>query len=154
MQETTITIADAAAMEQLGGKLAKLCQPGMTYFLYGELGSGKTTLVRGFLRGYGYQGIVKSPTFTLVEPYKVNDQTIYHFDLYRLVNRDELANIGIRDYFDKNAISLIEWPERGSHSLPKPDLHCYFEIDQNHRNVRICATSATGEQLLTQLSAD
>lgn len=107
--------------EQFGAELFKTLPAKNLIFLQGDLGAGKTTLVRGFLRAAGYQGIVKSPTYTLVEEYSVEGRKIFHFDLYRLVDPEELEWLGIRDYFDQDSICFIEWPDKGMGFLPKAD---------------------------------
>ncbi len=128
----TYFIADETAMMDWGEKLAKNSSPGDIIFLRGQLGAGKTTLVRGFLRGLGYRGTVKSPTYTLVETYQVkNNWQVFHFDLYRINNRQELLDIGFEDYLVTNAISLIEWPEKAEKILPKPTISCNIEIPAN-----------------------
>lgn len=114
-------IDNETQMEAFGFKLATSCAPGQSILLNGQLGAGKTTLVRGFLHGLGHKGHVKSPTYTLVETYNLNGMTINHFDLYRLNDPEELEFIGWRDYFHDKAINLIEWPEKASDLLPKPD---------------------------------
>ena len=106
-----------------------------TVYLKGSLGAGKTTLAKGFLKGFGYERLVKSPTYTLVEPYDLDNIKIYHFDLYRIDNPEELEYIGIHDYFSDNAISLIEWPEYGKGMLPPSDLMCEIEIFDDEREI-------------------
>jgi tRNA threonylcarbamoyladenosine biosynthesis protein TsaE len=107
--------------EQFGAELFKTVPSKCLIFLYGDLGAGKTTMVRGFLRAAGYKGIVKSPTYTLVEEYTISGRKIFHFDLYRVLDPEELEWIGIRDYFDQDSICFIEWPDKGNGYLPKPD---------------------------------
>jgi len=114
--------ADAEAQEALGRELAAALLGRGTVYLQGDLGAGKTTLTRGVLRGYGHQGSVKSPTYTLVEPYELADVTVHHFDLYRLTDPEELELLGIRDYCRPDTLVLIEWPERGQPLLPPADL--------------------------------
>jgi tRNA threonylcarbamoyladenosine biosynthesis protein TsaE len=111
----------AEETEQFGADLFKSLSSKCLIFLYGDLGAGKTTMVRGFLRAAGYNGTVKSPTYTLVEEYTIDDCKIFHFDLYRVVDPEELEWIGIRDYFDQDSICFIEWPDKGKGFLPEPD---------------------------------
>ncbi|MDP3589913.1 MAG: tRNA (adenosine(37)-N6)-threonylcarbamoyltransferase complex ATPase subunit type 1 TsaE, partial [Methylobacter sp.] len=104
-------------------------------FLHGELGAGKTTLVRGFLRAAGYTGAVKSPTYTLVEEYTIGERKIFHFDLYRVADPEELEWIGIRDYFDQDCVCFIEWPDMGKGFLPEPDRVISLVAEGNGRSV-------------------
>jgi len=115
-------LESTAATEQFGAELWRLLPAKCLVFLHGDLGAGKTTLVRGFLRAAGHLGAVKSPTYTLVEEYSIGDRKIYHFDLYRLADPEELEWIGIRDYLDDEAVCIIEWPEMGEGMLPAADL--------------------------------
>jgi tRNA threonylcarbamoyladenosine biosynthesis protein TsaE len=132
------TVNSEDEMLAFGGELAEKCSGSCIIFLQGELGAGKTTLVRGFLRKLGFNGTVKSPTYTLVENYQIGGKKIYHFDLYRLNDPIELENIGIRDYFAEPAIFLIEWPERAASLLPKPDVTIEIKIiDETKREIVI-----------------
>lgn len=137
-------------MEAFAGSCAQSMPAGFNLYLQGELGAGKTTFVRGVLRGLGYRGIVKSPTYTLVESYRIAGRDIYHLDLYRLATATELDDIGCRDYFDGLAICLVEWPERGRGSLPDPDLLIDIAIDRARRDLTCHAHTATGERFLLQ----
>lgn len=118
----TLQITDETAMMELGGQIACLLPIGGVVLLHGNLGVGKTTLVRGLLRSLGFEGTVKSPTYTLVEPYHVANRDIYHFDLYRLADPEELEYLGVRDYFRNDALCLIEWPQQADGFLPIADL--------------------------------
>jgi tRNA threonylcarbamoyladenosine biosynthesis protein TsaE len=135
-----------------GEKLAHAVTTPAVIFLEGPLGVGKTTLTRGFLRGLGFKDRVKSPTYTLVEPYMLNEIMVFHFDLYRLQDPHELEFIGIQDYFNSHAICLIEWPEKGSGVLPKPDLVCQMTMEHNGRNIECIASSDLGHHILHQMT--
>lgn len=141
-------------MLALGGKLAKTIQPGLCIALYGELGAGKTTFVRGFLRSLGFKEAVKSPTYTLVETYTIKQQRIHHFDLYRLVNSEELEFMGIRDYFNEMDVNLVEWPMRGKGYLPLEDLSYSIVIRELQRDVTIKANTPAGMRVLTMLAKE
>ncbi|WP_020394830.1 tRNA (adenosine(37)-N6)-threonylcarbamoyltransferase complex ATPase subunit type 1 TsaE [Thiolinea disciformis] len=132
-----LDLADEAATLGLGADLAKSLPNGNLVFLEGDLGAGKTTLVRGLLRALGYQGIVKSPTYTLVEHYQLAARAIYHFDLYRLADPEELEFMGIRDYLQPNNLVLIEWPEKGAGILPAADVTLSIQHKTDARCISI-----------------
>ncbi|OGT41120.1 MAG: tRNA (adenosine(37)-N6)-threonylcarbamoyltransferase complex ATPase subunit type 1 TsaE [Gammaproteobacteria bacterium RIFCSPHIGHO2_12_FULL_37_34] len=119
-------------------------------FLQGPLGAGKTTFVRGFLRGLGFDGKVKSPTYTLVEPYEIAERKIFHFDFYRLNHVKELLDIGIEEYFTVHAICLIEWPEKGLPLLPPADLIIEIAMHDTGRDVSLKAHSLLGEKIVKE----
>lgn len=123
--------------EQFGADLFNRLPSKCVVFLQGDLGAGKTTIVRGVLRAAGYEGPVKSPTYTLVEEYSIGGRKIFHFDLYRVVDSEELEWIGIRDYFDQEAICFIEWPDKGEGFLPEADLVIRLEVHQAGRSINI-----------------
>jgi len=138
--------ADENALMRIAANLAKKIEEGAIIFLQGPLGAGKTTFVRGFLQSLGYKDAVKSPTYTLVESYALENKMIYHFDFYRIQDSAELDFIGLQDYFHPAAICLIEWPELGKGKLPTPDISCYIEPVSNGRQLTLKAYTARGEQ--------
>lgn len=136
-------LPDEAATLAFGRKLADLLTAADGYngdaivYLQGGLGAGKTTLVRGILRAMGFDGPVKSPTYTLLEPYE--ELLVFHFDLYRIADSRELDFIGIDDLLETQAIKLIEWPERGAPRLPPPDLSLSLRVQGEGRHVEVRA---------------
>jgi tRNA threonylcarbamoyladenosine biosynthesis protein TsaE len=141
----------AAATERLGARLAKIIKPGCVMYLHGDLGAGKTTLARGLLRGLGHRGTVKSPTYTLVEPYQIGAWRLFHWDLYRLADPEELEYLGLRDQLDGEAVLLIEWPERGRGELPVADVDVSLSYVGEGRACRLEARSEVGMKLLAWL---
>ena len=140
-------------MLALGAELAAAITSGALVTVKGNLGAGKTVLCRGLLRGRGYEGRVKSPTFTLVEPYELENGHIYHFDLYRLSDPDELEYIGIEDYLQKDHLCLVEWPERGAGCLPESDISIEIEISGEKRVVHCRGLSESGQTVCQRLAA-
>ena len=124
-------VPDESAMLALGKRLAREAKPGDLIYLQGDLGAGKTTITRGFLKALGITYSVKSPTFTLVEVYELDDFYVFHFDLYRITDPKELSQIGLSDYLTEDAICLIEWPEKAAGYLPEPTQYCTIEIPEN-----------------------
>ena len=149
-------VADEAEKCAFGHRLVEtICSEshskGVTLYLNGPLGAGKTTLSRGIIQGLGHKGKVKSPTYTLVEEYRLQDKNIYHFDLYRLNDPEELEFMGIRDYFTENSICLIEWAEKGQGLLAEPDLLVNIDYTNNARNVQLIAKSKLGNNIIKHL---
>ena len=134
----------------LGAELAGGLEAGMVIYLAGELGAGKTTLARGVLRALGYGGKVKSPTFTLVELYEVSSLYLYHFDFYRFDDPRELADAGLRDYFNPDSVCLVEWPEKAA-GLPPADVLISMRLEATGRRVEIFADTEAGRRCIERL---
>lgn len=149
-----IDITEESDTEILGGRLAAVLEAGVSLQLCGDLGVGKTTLCRSIIRGMGHQGRVKSPTYTLVEPYEFDHLTLYHFDLYRLAEPSELEYVGYRDYFNPESICLVEWPERGAGMLPDPDLAIELRMEGLSRKLECRAQTGLGEKIIRALAQD
>lgn len=147
-----IELADEAATAALGRRLAAVLHTGVVY-LEGELGAGKTALARAILQGRGFAGKVKSPTYTLVEPYHVDGEDIYHLDLYRLADPEELEWLGLRDMLEDRHLLLIEWPSRGAGYLPAPDLVIELAGLGDGRVVNLRPGTAHGHNMLGTLDS-
>jgi tRNA threonylcarbamoyladenosine biosynthesis protein TsaE len=144
---------DDAATLDFGRRLARCLQPGMVIYLRGDLGAGKTSLARGILRGLDYGNKVKSPTYTLVEAYKLSRLYLYHFDFYRLDDPGAWIDAGFREYFNEQSVCLVEWPEKAGSTLPAPDLDITLELPDAGRDMRIVARTETGRRCLSMLDA-
>jgi tRNA threonylcarbamoyladenosine biosynthesis protein TsaE len=134
-----------------GAELARHLQPGMVVYLSGELGAGKTTLARGILRGLGYAGRVKSPSYTLVEPYKLSRLYLYHFDFYRFASPQELGEAGFKEHFNPDSVCLVEWPENAAGLLPAADIRSTMKVAGSGRQLEIDADTETGRRCVEQL---
>ena len=145
-------LPDPEATISFGKQLATHLKQGCVVYLHGELGAGKTTLVRSVLQGLNYQDRVKSPTYTLVERHDLDDLTVFHFDLYRLADSEELEFLGIRDYLDGNSLVFIEWPERGEGFLPAADIDIKLAYDNDARRIECVALTNKGEECLEPLA--
>jgi len=146
-----VKLDDENATYVLARCLAARLKPGMVIYLQGNLGAGKTTLVRGVLNSLGYTGRVKSPSYTLVEPYHIAELDLRHFDLYRLHDAEEWDSAGFRDEFDGHNIFFIEWPEHAKGMIPQADLEIVFDILPIGRNVEIMGNTPTGRECLKQI---
>lgn len=152
MNKVSLGVANDPAMRALGARLATVCPPSCVIYLMGELGAGKSTLARGFLPALGHSGAVRSPTYTLVEPYELPQRQVYHLDLYRLADPEELEFLGLRDWLAEDAILLVEWPQRGVGILPAADLTVTIHYAGEARDVTVVATSATGGKIVAGLA--
>lgn len=142
---TTITLEDENATARLGERLANLAVPGAKVYLSGDLGAGKTTLVRAMLRALGVTGRIKSPTFAIVELYGLSKLSLYHFDFYRFEDPRELRDSGLLEHFAEEAFCVVEWPENAAGVLPAPDLEIRLEFaSRGGRHARLSAHTERG----------
>ena len=143
---THLPLASEAATLALGAALAKGALPGRVLFLSGDLGAGKTTLVRGLLRALGWTGRVKSPTYALLELYAISGLNLYHFDFYRFKDREEWVSSGFREHFNPESLCILEWPEMAGGLLPLPDLHVTLELSGPGRRAAFLAHTQAGRE--------
>lgn len=151
MTELTFQLNNEDETIAVGQKLARHIQAPLTLYLTGDLGAGKTTLSRGLIQGLGHKGAVKSPTYTLVEPYELDGVEVYHFDLYRLNDPEELEFMGVRDYFTNSSLCIVEWPDKGEGLLPDADIHLHLNYVNQGREIHIRALTDSGQTLLAAI---
>ncbi|SFU40261.1 tRNA (adenosine(37)-N6)-threonylcarbamoyltransferase complex ATPase subunit type 1 TsaE [Pseudoduganella namucuonensis] len=155
MQHFKSHLHDEAGTAALGAALSRAIAPGMAIYLHGDLGAGKTALTRALLHAAGHTGNVKSPTYTLSEPYSVKmdgrDVNVIHFDLYRMGSPEEFLDAGFREDFNGDNVCIVEWPEKADPVLPPPDLHVFLSVAGEGRDVELQASSALGLSCLQRL---
>jgi tRNA threonylcarbamoyladenosine biosynthesis protein TsaE len=155
MQRWTIQLPDETSTQALGAALARALTPGLKIYLHGELGAGKTSLTRALVQAAGHTGRVKSPTYTLVEPYAISVQNqalqLMHFDLYRMGSPEEFIDAGFREYFDSDHLCVVEWPEQAQGLLPPADLDLFLSVAGEGRTVELRANSEQGTTCLNHL---
>ena len=152
----TYFLHDEAGTLALGASLAHTLTPGMAIYLHGDLGAGKTTLTRALLHAAGHHGHVKSPTYTLVEPYAITllgqPVEVFHFDLYRMKSAEEFLDAGFREHFGEHSICIVEWPENGAPVLPPPDIALHLSVSGDGRKVELQGLSDKGSACLDRLN--
>jgi tRNA threonylcarbamoyladenosine biosynthesis protein TsaE len=151
---STLNLINEKASEQFAARLASCLIPPLVVALGGDIGAGKTTIVRAMLKSLGVQSAIKSPTFSLVESYTCHHLNIHHFDLYRIHHEDELEYLGFRDYFSKHSICFIEWAEHAGKFLPQVDIRFNLSIKGAGRDMQIIALSSTGDSILACLAGE
>lgn len=156
MQPFKAYLADESATAALGAALARAIRPGLVIYLHGDLGAGKTALTRALIQAAGHRGTVKSPTYTLSEPYRVEigDQAvnIIHYDLYRMSSPEEFLDAGFREDFDGRNVCIVEWPEKGEPVLPQPDVRVLLNVSGLGRDVELQALTQPGLLCLNRLA--
>lgn len=146
-------VADEAASVALARCFADHLVPPCVIYLQGDLGAGKTLFARAYIHALGYEGYVKSPSYGLLETYEVGDKSVLHLDLYRIEDPEELEYLAIRDLFEKNTVLMVEWPDRGKHYLPRPDLVLFFGEMNETRFIRCHPFTEFGRELASKVNA-
>lgn len=146
-----VGLSDAASTENWGRQLAASLKPGMLILLNGDLGAGKTTLVRAVLRALGVEGNIKSPSYPVLETYNVSSLYLYHFDFYRIKSQEELEDAGFREYFGGTGLCFVEWPERAGDWLPVADVLIELRTEDEGRKLTVTACSLLGRQCLERI---
>ncbi|MEI7916780.1 MAG: tRNA (adenosine(37)-N6)-threonylcarbamoyltransferase complex ATPase subunit type 1 TsaE [Methylophilaceae bacterium] len=150
--DITLNLGDEQATLNLGASFSSSLVPGVTVYLHGDLGAGKTTFVRGVLNGLGFIGKVKSPTYTLVEPYQLSisevNTNLYHFDLYRFIDEEEWDVAGFREYFNPSSICLVEWSAKAGNLIPTADIDLYLTLVGTGRSARLIGNTFVGKKCL------
>ena len=158
MLQKTIYLNSEAETLSLGSSFSHALKPGMKIYLYGHLGTGKTTLTRAILKAAGYKGHVKSPTYALTEHYTIDIDNIstelIHFDLFRLETPEEFIEAGFTEYFDNNTICIVEWPEKAAEVLPQADIEGFFFINQTQRKLKLQSQTETGKKAINKIYAE
>ena len=151
MVSLKVFLPDERATLALGAAFAAALEPGLTIYLRGDLGAGKTTVIRGLLRALGHHGPVRSPTYTLVEVYAVSRLDLHHFDFYRFHDPREWIDAGFRESFNGRTVSLVEWPERAGGLLPPADVEIALELHEAGRNAVLTSSSLRGQKCLASV---
>jgi tRNA threonylcarbamoyladenosine biosynthesis protein TsaE len=149
--DSRISLPDEAATAAFAARLARALKPGLVIWLRGDLGTGKTTMVRALLRALGHAGRVKSPTYTLMEPYQIGGLPVRHFDLYRFQDADEWEAAGFRDEFNSRNVCLIEWPEKAAERMPPADVELALTATPQGRRLALRANTEMGSECLDSL---
>lgn len=154
MRTLSIDLIDEEASERFGQQLAQVvCHPLVITF-HGDIGAGKTTIIRAMLKAMGIRSTIKSPTFTLVESYQCQEFVVHHFDLYRICHEEELEYLGFRDYFTEQSICCMEWAEHAGQLLPEVDVCCHLSTIKKGRQLQVKATSVIGEKIVAYLAGE
>lgn len=158
MRQKTVYLNNEAQTYALGASLARALRPGMKIYMYGDLGSGKTTLTRAILQAAGYNEHVKSPTYALAEHYTINidsnPTTLIHFDLYRMESQEEFIDAGFLEHFDSDTICIVEWPEKATDILPQADIEGIFLIIGMGRKLTLYGRTETGSEAIGQICVE